>query len=102
MVVTLLAGFIKREGHSRSMFEEDDLVKNLLPAVEQQLESEQTPFVKQALDRLLKGGEDEKEAKMMIALCLADESNRMFIDKRSFDITRYQDLLNSLPELPEA
>lgn len=84
------------------MFEEDDLVKNLLPAVEQQLESEQTPFVKQTLDRLLKGGEEQEEAKMMIALCLADESNRMFIDKRGFDIARYQDLLNSLPELPEA
>jgi hypothetical protein len=83
------------------MFEENDLVKNLLPAVEQQLESEQTPYVKMALNRLIKSGEDEQEAKMMIALCLADESNRMFIDKRSFDVARYQGLLNSLPELPE-
>jgi hypothetical protein len=83
------------------MFEEDDLVKNLLPAVEQQLESEQTPFVKQTQSRLLKNGEDPEEVKMMIALCLADESNRMFIDQRAFDIVRYQDLLNSLPELPE-
>jgi hypothetical protein len=84
------------------MFEEDDLVKNLLPAVEQQLESEQTPFVKQTLSRLLKSGEESEEAKMMIALCLADESNRMFIDKRAFDVVRYQDMLNLLPELPEA
>lgn len=84
------------------MFEEDDLVKNLLPAVEEQLESEQTPYVRQTLNRLIKKGEDQDEAKMMIALCLADESNRMFIDKRSFDIIRYQDLLNALPELPEA
>ena len=38
---------------------------------------------------------------MMIALCLADESNRMFIDKRGFDIKRYQELLEELPELPE-
>ena len=83
------------------MFEEDDLVKNLLPAVEQQLESKQTPFVKQALSRLVKEGEDEEEAKMMIALCLADESNRMFIDKREFDLARYQALLKALPDLPE-
>jgi hypothetical protein len=83
------------------MSEESDLVKNLLPAVEQQLESEQTPYVKQTLLRLIHIGEDELEAKMMIALCLADESNRLFIDKRSFDVARYQDLLNSLPELPE-
>jgi hypothetical protein len=84
------------------MFEEDDLVKNLLPAVEEQLESEQTPYVRLTLKRLIKLGEDQDESKMMIALCLADESNRMFIDKRSFDVIRYQDLLNALPELPEA
>jgi hypothetical protein len=84
------------------MFEEDNLVKNLLPAVEQQLGSKQTPFVEQTLSRLVKGGEETEEAKMMIALCLADESNRMFIDQRAFDIVRYQDLLNALPELPEA
>ncbi|MFT5906664.1 MAG: hypothetical protein ACI9E1_002276 [Cryomorphaceae bacterium] len=84
------------------MFEEDDLVKNLLPAVEQQLKSEQTPFVSQALSRLVKEGEETEEAKMMIALCLADESNRMFIDQRDFDIARYQALLSALPELPEA
>jgi len=83
------------------MFEEDDLVKNLLPAVEQQLESAQTPFVKQAFDRLLRLDVEGDEAMMMIALCLADESNRMFIDKRDFDICRYEGLLDDLPELPE-
>lgn len=83
------------------MFEEENLVKNLIPAVEQQLESEQTPFVKEALLRLVKGGEEESEVKMMIALCLADESNRMFIDKRGFDLVRYKSLLDSLPDLPE-
>ncbi len=85
------------------MFEEDDLIKNLVPAVEQQLESEQTPFVKQTLDRLVKSDEeiDEGEGKMMIALCLADESNRMFIDKRDFDLARYKGLLDALPEMPE-
>ncbi len=88
--------------HTLLMFEEDDLVKNLLPAVEQQLESEQTPFVKKALSKLVKEGEDAEEAKMMIALCLADESNRMFIDQRGFDLVRYQSLLDALPELPMA
>jgi hypothetical protein len=83
------------------MFEENDLVKNLVPAVKQQLESKQTPFVKKALDRLMGEGVEEGEAEMMIALCLADESNRMFIDKRGFDLARYQELLDALPELPE-
>lgn len=88
------------------MFEREDLVTSLVPAVEQQLQSDETPFVKHTLNRLLKSvveGEqiDEDEAKMMLALCLADETNRMFIDKRDFDLARYKDLLNALPELPE-
>ena len=83
------------------MFEEDDLVKNLVPAVREQMESPETPFVKKAMERLISDGEDETEAEMMIALCLADESNRMFIDKRGFDLKRYQELLDALPNLPE-
>ena len=83
------------------MFEDENLVENLLPAVEQQLESSDTPYVKAAYDRLLNSGESEGETKMMIALCLADESNRMFIDKRNFDAKRYQELLANLPEIPE-
>lgn len=86
---------------ARVMFEEENLVENLLPAVEQQLESSDTPYVKAAYDRLLNSGESEGETKMMIALCLADESNRMFIDKRNFDAKRYQELLANLPEIPE-
>lgn len=96
-----LLDFSKKSQHIVSMFEEDNIVKNLVPAVEQQLESEQTPFVKHVFNRLVKAGEVEEEAKMMIALCLADESNRMFIDKRDFDLARYQKLLEALPELPE-
>jgi len=83
------------------MFEEDDLVKNLVPAVREQLKSPDTPCVKKTMDRLLADGEEDAEAEMMIALCLADESNRMFIDKRGFDLKRYQELLDALPELPE-
>lgn len=83
------------------MFEEQSIVEQLIPAVEQQLESPQTPYVKKAFDRLVADGEEEAEVKMMIALCLADESNRMFIDKRDFDANRYQELLTALPELPE-
>ncbi len=83
------------------MLEEDDLVNNLVPAIREQLESKETPFVKKTMDRLLKAEVEEGEAEMMMALCLADESNRMFIDKREFDLKRYQELLELLPELPE-
>lgn len=86
--------------------EESELVTSLIPAVEEQLNSRDTTYVRKTFQRLLKI-EDEEEtidedlAKKMIALCLADESNRMFIDKRNFDELRYQELLNALPELPE-
>lgn len=82
---------------------DESLIESLLPAVEQQLESDQTPYVKATFIRLV---EQEKispdEAKELIAICLADESNRMYIDKRDFDIQRYQQLLENLPsELTE-
>jgi hypothetical protein len=77
----------------------ENLIESLLPAVEQQLESSETPYVKQTFTRLVeKESLTPDEAKELIALCLADESNRMFIDKRDFDIIRYQKLLDSLPE----
>ncbi|MFC5049393.1 hypothetical protein ACFPK9_02000 [Rubritalea spongiae] len=82
--------------------EETDLVTSLIPAVQEQLNSKDTPYVKKAYDRILELEDvDEEEALKMIALCLADESNRMFIDKRDFDVERYQELLDALPELPE-
>lgn len=77
---------------------DESLIESLLPAVEQQLTSPQTPYVKQTFTRLVeKEGISPDSAKELIALALADESNRMFIDKRDFDVERYQELLGSLP-----
>ncbi len=82
--------------------EKTDLVTSLVPAVQEQLNSRDTTYVRKTYQRLLKLNDvDEKEALKMIALCLADESNRMFIDKRNFDELHYQELLNALPDLPE-
>lgn len=82
--------------------EEIDLVTSLVPAVQEQLNSRDTTYVRKTYQRLLKlDYVDETEALKMIALCLADESNRMFIDKRNFDELHYQKLLNALPDLPE-
>lgn len=82
--------------------EETDLVHSLVPAIMQQLDSPDTPFVKATYNRIIKLDDvDQDEAHKMLALCLADESNRMFIDKRDFDIKRYKQLLDALPELPE-
>ncbi|HCC19900.1 MAG TPA: hypothetical protein DEP88_01435 [Verrucomicrobiales bacterium] len=77
---------------------DENLIESLLPAVEQQLESPDTPYVKKTFTRLVeKEALSPEEAKELIALCLADESNRMFIDKRDFDVARYQQLLAGLP-----
>ncbi|GAA5495224.1 hypothetical protein SAMN02745181_3516 [Rubritalea squalenifaciens DSM 18772] len=82
--------------------EDTDLVASLIPAIEQQLESPETPFVKKTYERLMKDEEtDEEDVLYMMAICLADESNRMFIDKRDFDIARYKELLDALPEIPQ-
>jgi hypothetical protein len=78
----------------------ENLIIGLLPAVDQQITSPATPYVGTTLARLLALGEDPAEARRLIAFCLADEANRMMIDRRAFDPKRYQTLLNSLPELP--
>ncbi|NWK54298.1 hypothetical protein HW115_01650 [Verrucomicrobiaceae bacterium N1E253] len=82
------------------MNNDESLINSLLPAVEQQLESDQTPYVKSTFSRLV---EKEKtspdDAKEMIAYCLAEESNRMFIEQRDFDQARYRELLDLLPEV---
>lgn len=82
----------------------DDVLKHLLPAVEQQLTSPDTPYVAEAHRRLCTEHEDidPEEAKAMIAFCLADELEAMELEGRSFDPQRYQLLLSFLPTMPEA
>jgi hypothetical protein len=79
-----------------------EIIEMLIPAVEEQITSAETPFVKEAYQRLLKEPDiDEEEAKKMIALCLADESEHMMDDDREFNLERYKTLLSLLPTLPE-
>lgn len=79
-----------------------ELLEILIPAVEEQLASPETPFVKEAFDRILTDPDiDEAEAKKMIALCLADETERMMEDDRKFNLERYRTLLGLLPTMPE-
>lgn len=80
----------------------DEAVEKLLPAVEEQLNSPETPYVRVALDRILTEPDiEEEEAKAMIAFCLADEIEAMMADKRDFDGCRYEMLLELLPVMPE-
>lgn len=80
----------------------DENLEKLLPAIEEQLASPETPYVHETYDRILKEPDiDEKEAKAMLAFCLADEIEVMMTEERPFDSDRYQMLLNLLPIMPE-
>jgi len=74
----------------------EDLLRDLLLAIEQQLDSPQTPYVRQALVRLLGLGVPEAEAKTRIALCLAEEMDNILRDRRLFDEKAYRAALGDL------
>ena len=81
---------------------EDPEILALLPAIEEQLASPDTPFVPAALAHLLEQDDiEEEEAKYMLAFCLADEIEKMNNEERPFDLERYKMLLALLPALPE-
>ena len=75
----------------------DDLLPDLLAAVEQQLISPQTVYVKKTLDRLVKLGLAEADAKHQIALCLGDEMDTVLRTKKAFDEKSYRESLSELP-----
>jgi hypothetical protein len=80
----------------------DEAVKKLLPAIEEQLNSPETPYVREAFDRILTEPDiEEEEAKAMLAFCLTDEIEAMMAGEREFDGKRYQMLLELLPVMPE-
>ena len=79
----------------------DPEILALLPAIEEQLTSAETPFVKTAYETVLAEDDiDEAEAKYMLAFCLADEIEKMTNEERPFNLERYQMLLTLLPTLP--
>ncbi len=75
----------------------DDLLPDLIAAVEQQLVAPQTPYVAKTLARLVKLGMDEAEAKSQIALCLGEEMDQVLRKHRGFDEKSYRASLDDLP-----
>ena len=64
--------------------------------------SPETGYVRAAFERLLLEPDiDDAEAKKMIAVCLADEMERMLKEAREFEERRYRTMLELLPTLPE-
>lgn len=80
----------------------DEAVEALLPAINEQLNSPDTPYVREAFERLLAEPDiEEEEARAMLAFCLADEIEAMTSEERPFNTERYQLLLTLLPAMPE-
>lgn len=75
----------------------DDLLPDLIAAVEQQLVSPQTPYVARTFSRLVKLGVEEAEAKSQIALCLGEEMDQVLRKRRGFDEKAYRSRLDGLP-----
>lgn len=75
----------------------EDLLPDLIAAVEQQLSSPQTPYVAKTLARLTALGLQETEAKSQIALCLGEEMDQVLRKRRGFDENAYRASLESLP-----
>ncbi len=79
----------------------EDLLPDLIAAVEQQLVSPQTPYVTKTLARLLNLGLEESEAKSQIALCLGEEMDQVLRKRRGFDEKAYRGSLEALPMAAE-
>ena len=80
---------------------DEDLLADLLKAVEQQLSSTDTPYVRKAFDRMVELGVEVMEAKTQIALCLGDQMDTILRSKRPFDEKAYQASLDQLPMAEE-
>lgn len=80
----------------------EEMIETLVPAVREQLESPDTAYVKNCLERLT-GREKlgEQEALELMAQALAITINAMVVGGRSFDSEKYKALLKDFPALPD-
>ena len=81
-----------------------DILKGLLSAIDDQLQSTATPYVKKTYDRLLALGLSDEQAREEMADCLGAELDEMLEQKRPFDQKLYIALLDALPweETPQS
>lgn len=75
----------------------DELIADLLTAVEQQLTSPETPYVAETFARLRGLGLTDAAAKKQIAFALAEQMDLIIETKKPFDQSSYRALLNELP-----
>lgn len=75
----------------------EDLLADLLAAVEQQLVSPQTPYVAKTFARLIQHGLEPAAAKTQIAFCLGEEMDEILKSRKPFDQLAYRTALDALP-----
>lgn len=68
-------------------------------AVSDQLESPESPYVKETYDRLLAEGHPKEEVMKMLGSVLIVEMYEMSADGRDFDEAGYIERLNLLPDM---
>lgn len=74
-----------------------EILQGLLLAVDDQLRSTETPYVKATYERLRSLGMNDGQAREEIADCLGQELDEMLEKKRPFDQKSYRSLLDALP-----
>ena len=78
----------------------EEMIETLVPAVREQLESPDTAYVKNCLERLT-GREKLGEQEALELMAQAITINAMVVGGRSFDSGKYKALLKDLPALPD-
>jgi hypothetical protein len=77
------------------------LNKAVLEVVENQIRELNPPATKETLDRLIREGHDDAEARRLIACVVASEIFDMLKTMEPYDEDRYVAALRRLPEVPE-
>lgn len=70
----------------------------ILAAVQEQIESPESPYVGEHYKRLLAAGIDEDEIKKMLGSVLAAEMWEISVQGRAFDEKQYIERLQKLPD----
>jgi hypothetical protein len=74
----------------------NEILEDALFAVEQQLQSEETKYVKECFEKLIETGKSEKEAKEKIAEALLKEADYVHANKTEFSEERYREYLKEI------
>lgn len=71
-----------------------------IKTVDVQLKKNDPPQTRETLDRLMKEGYSEEDAKLIIAQCVASEMVKVLSTKMPFNAARFVKCLERLPEPP--